>query len=236
MIRALSIRAIATAIAPVALLALSAQGAGAVDQDVDIVDLAFSPASVTIDVGDTVTWTNTGDLPHTATADDGTFDSGILNNGGTFAFTFASAGTYDYFCEVHPSMQGTITVQGAAPTNTPTVAPTNTPVPTVTTAPTNTPTPAGATPTATSPAPTVTTAPGTSTPTTAVQTATPSSGTPGPTGTMAASTATATQAAPGAPSTGTGNSSGGGFSLLTWIVAGTALAAAGAAAYRLARR
>ncbi|MDQ3881118.1 MAG: cupredoxin domain-containing protein, partial [Chloroflexota bacterium] len=68
----------------------------AADTSVTIVDDAFQPASVTISVGDTVTWVNTGDHPHTVTADDGSFDSGELDTGGTFSHTFTSAGTFGY--------------------------------------------------------------------------------------------------------------------------------------------
>jgi len=77
---------------------------------VTIVDFAFEPNAIEVNVGDTVTWTNTGNAPHTATADDGTFDSGTLNNGGTFSHTFATAGTVAYHCELHPDMTGTIVI------------------------------------------------------------------------------------------------------------------------------
>ncbi len=76
---------------------------------VSIVDFAFNPASTTVKVGDSVTWTNNGQAPHTATADGGAFDTGILNNGQSGTATFSSAGTFKYFCAVHPEMRGTIT-------------------------------------------------------------------------------------------------------------------------------
>ncbi len=77
---------------------------------------AFSPATLTIKVGTTVTWTNTTSAPHTVTSDDGTtFDSGINTplspNGGTFSHTFTKAGTYAYHCQIHPFMKATIIVQ-----------------------------------------------------------------------------------------------------------------------------
>jgi amicyanin len=77
---------------------------------------AFSPATLTIKVGTTVIWKNTTAAPHTVTSDDGkTFDSGMANpiaaQGGTFSFTFTSAGTFAYHCSIHPFMKATIIVQ-----------------------------------------------------------------------------------------------------------------------------
>ena len=77
---------------------------------VDIVDFAFEPATLEIPVGTTVTWTNQGQAPHTATAEDGSFDSGPLDPGGTFSHTFEEPGTYAYFCGIHPDMRATIVV------------------------------------------------------------------------------------------------------------------------------
>ncbi len=74
----------------------------------------FEPATITINVGDTVTWRNTDDVPHTSTSDDGVWDSGALAPGEEFSFTFEEAGTYPYFCEFHPGMEGTVVVQEAA--------------------------------------------------------------------------------------------------------------------------
>jgi plastocyanin len=72
---------------------------------------AFSPQTVTIPVGGTVTWTNKDSMNHTVTADGGAFQSGDLGNGATFSFTFDTAGTYAYHCTIHPSMTGTVVVQ-----------------------------------------------------------------------------------------------------------------------------
>ncbi len=74
---------------------------------------AFAPSSITISTGDSVTWTNNGKLPHTATGD--SFDSGTLSPGKSFTQTFSSAGTFNYICSVHPFMKGTVTVQAATP-------------------------------------------------------------------------------------------------------------------------
>ena len=99
-----------------AVLALAAVGgtALAADHAVGISGFNFSPASVTVAVGDTVTWTNSDDVPHTATADGGAFDTGTLDNGGTNTVTFSTAGTFPYHCSVHPQMTGTVVVEAAS--------------------------------------------------------------------------------------------------------------------------
>ena len=78
---------------------------------VSIASFKFEPATLTISVGTTVTWTNNDSASHTVTADDGSFKSGTLGKGGTFSQTFATAGTFAYHCNFHSSMTGTITVQ-----------------------------------------------------------------------------------------------------------------------------
>jgi plastocyanin len=74
----------------------------------------FTPATVTIKAGTTVTWTNTTGTPHTVTSDAGApapFDSGTVNaGGGTFSFTFTQPGSYGYHCNFHTYMQGTVVV------------------------------------------------------------------------------------------------------------------------------
>jgi LPXTG-motif cell wall-anchored protein len=86
----------------------------AADTSVTISDFQFAPASVTIDVGDTVTWNNDGPTAHSATADDGEFDTGIFDAGQSRSHTFDQAGTFTYFCTPHPNMQGTVTVRAAS--------------------------------------------------------------------------------------------------------------------------
>jgi len=96
--------------------------------DVSIVDKTFQPATTTVNVGDTVTWTVTQAIadPHSVTAgkpgDTGTplFDSGIKlqKNGDSYKFTFDKAGTYDYYCQVHPTVM-TGVIQVLAPGQTP---------------------------------------------------------------------------------------------------------------------
>lgn len=73
----------------------------------------YNPSSITIQVGDTVTWTNVAAFQHTVTADDGSFDSGLINTGATWSYTFTTAGTYTYHCAPHPWMKGTVIVQGS---------------------------------------------------------------------------------------------------------------------------
>jgi plastocyanin len=77
---------------------------------VSIVNFSFQPATITISVGTTVTWTNTASTGHTVTADAGSFKSNTLGPGVTFSQKFATAGTFTYHCSIHPSMKGTVTV------------------------------------------------------------------------------------------------------------------------------
>ncbi len=91
---------------------------------VEIVDLDFAPGALEVAVGASVTWTNTGVAPHTATADDGGFDSDQLDPGESFTQTFASPGRFAYACAIHPSMTGVVVVRatsGAAGSAAPTV-------------------------------------------------------------------------------------------------------------------
>ena len=93
------------------LLAASSTGAAAADEAVSIVDFDFEPSNVTVQVGDTVTWTNNGSAPHNVHFENGPA-SDILDNGGTYERTFEEAGTYDYICDVHPAMTASVTVEG----------------------------------------------------------------------------------------------------------------------------
>ncbi|WP_431879235.1 cupredoxin domain-containing protein, partial [Amycolatopsis sacchari] len=97
----------------------------------EIKNYAYSPASLTVAVGDTVTWTNEDVAPHTVTVSNGPvkFNSPNLQQGQSFTYTFTQEGTYDYYCAVHPDMKATVTVTGAATTppstsQSPTAAPT----------------------------------------------------------------------------------------------------------------
>lgn len=79
---------------------------------VSMVDFSFSPQTVTISVGQSVTWTNAAGDPHTSTSDDGLWDSGPVNPGQSFTHTFNAAGTFRYHCAFHQSlgMVGTVVV------------------------------------------------------------------------------------------------------------------------------
>ncbi|MDO8647107.1 MAG: cupredoxin family copper-binding protein [Candidatus Diapherotrites archaeon] len=78
---------------------------------VEISNFAFAPAELTIKVGDSVTWTNKDSVGHTATGDNGEFDSGLLSTGQSFTQTFNTAGTFNYHCTPHPYMKAIIKVQ-----------------------------------------------------------------------------------------------------------------------------
>jgi nitrite reductase (NO-forming) len=73
----------------------------------------YSPTTITVVIGvnNTVTWTNNDEATHTVTADDGSFDSGYLNQGQTWSYTFTTPGTYTYHCSIHPWMKGTVIVE-----------------------------------------------------------------------------------------------------------------------------
>jgi plastocyanin len=77
---------------------------------VDITNFAFAPVTLTIPVGATGTWTNRDEEPHTVVATDGSFHSPGMGTGGTYSFTFTTAGTFDYVCSIHPFMHGTVVV------------------------------------------------------------------------------------------------------------------------------
>jgi plastocyanin len=187
--------------------------AAAANQSVSIDGFAFLPGTVSVAVGETVTWRNDQpNTPHTVSSDTaGVFDSGSLSTGSTFAQTFSAAGNFAYHCNIHPGMSGLVVVTGAAATT----AATATSVP----------------PTATTVPPTATTVPPTSTAVPA--TATTSAASPS---VSASPTPLATTGAL-APATGTKDGGDGGTSAGIWIVAAiAALAVAGAAGFVLMRR
>jgi plastocyanin len=80
---------------------------------VDIADFAFVPAELTVSVDDTVTWTNQDSTGHTVTRTDGTESSDELDEGATYELTFDEAGEFTYACSIHPSMEGTVVVEGS---------------------------------------------------------------------------------------------------------------------------
>jgi plastocyanin len=101
-----------------AVLAMIASGLGSVavaaDHGVNIAGFAFSPDTITIAVGDSVTWSNGDSVSHTATADDASFDTGTIGAGTSKSVTFSTAGTFAYHCRIHSSMTATVVVSDAA--------------------------------------------------------------------------------------------------------------------------
>lgn len=98
----------------------------------------FEPADITVAAGSTVAWHNSGEQPHTVTADDGSFDSDNVSPGGDFERTFATAGTFSYKCTPHPWMKAVVHVTGGATpasTTPPATSPPGSPATTTTTAP-----------------------------------------------------------------------------------------------------
>lgn len=83
----------------------------AANAEVKIDNFSFGPQTVTVPVGATVTWTNRDDIPHTVVSTDGVFKSKVRDTDEKFSYTFTKAGTYPYFCSVHPKMTGKIVVQ-----------------------------------------------------------------------------------------------------------------------------
>jgi plastocyanin len=79
--------------------------------EVKIDNFSFGPGTLTVLVGTTVTWTNRDDIPHTVVSTDGTFKSRVLDTDEKFSFTFSKAGTFPYFCSIHPKMTGKVIVQ-----------------------------------------------------------------------------------------------------------------------------
>jgi plastocyanin len=97
------------------LLGVTSAGAQSNQQTVSIRDFSFEPAQLSVEPGTTVTWTNEGNEPHTVTADNGLFDSGVLYPGDSYSVQFDGMGTVSYYCTLHPSMTGGITVGGGTP-------------------------------------------------------------------------------------------------------------------------
>ncbi len=139
------VAAVAKPAAPAAPKRAAARPAAAPasDASVMIMNYAFSPSSLTVAVGSTVTWTNMDTAPHTVTVSSGPvkFNSPTLQKGDTFTYTFTTPGTYNYYCAVHPDMTAKVTVTGGTPTPTPTPTPSpsspTSPAPTPTTSSSN---------------------------------------------------------------------------------------------------
>jgi plastocyanin len=95
-----------------AMVALPAWAQDAAASAVSIDNFTFTPQTLTVKAGTTVTWNNKDDIPHGIAADKNAFPrSKALDTDDKFAFTFTTPGTYKYFCYVHPFMTGTVVVQ-----------------------------------------------------------------------------------------------------------------------------
>jgi plastocyanin len=79
--------------------------------EVKIDNFIFGPQTVTVPAGTTVTWTNSDDIPHTAVSTDGAFKSKVMDTDEKFSYTFTKAGTYPYYCSIHPKMTGMVVVK-----------------------------------------------------------------------------------------------------------------------------
>jgi plastocyanin len=78
---------------------------------IKIDNFTFAPAAITVHVGDAVRWTNHDDIPHNVVSEDNSFKSKVLDTDENFSYTFTKAGTYSYYCSIHPRMTGKIVVQ-----------------------------------------------------------------------------------------------------------------------------
>jgi plastocyanin len=98
----------------------AAAGESAAETTVKIDNFTFAPQRLTVKAGTTITWVNEDDIPHTVVATGLAFRSKVLDTDDKYTFTFTTAGTFEYFCSLHPHMTGTIVVEpasggGAAP-------------------------------------------------------------------------------------------------------------------------
>jgi plastocyanin len=79
--------------------------------EIKIDNFSFGPQTVTVPVGATVTWINHDDIPHTSASTEGLFKSKAMDTEDKFSYTFTKAGTYSYYCTIHPKMTGTVLVK-----------------------------------------------------------------------------------------------------------------------------
>jgi len=105
----------AAALVALAFPLLSASRADAATVTIEISDFAFQPATITVRVGDTVTWTNLDSAAHTATdTGSGALFDGEMATGESFSYTFTAVGTFHYICTFHPEMKGTVIVEATS--------------------------------------------------------------------------------------------------------------------------
>lgn len=94
-----------------ACLGIAAAAQSKAPADVKIDNFTFGPAELKVPVGATVTWTNRDDIPHTVVSTDKAFRSKVMDSDDKYSFTFGTAGSYTYFCSIHPKMTGKVIVQ-----------------------------------------------------------------------------------------------------------------------------
>jgi plastocyanin len=99
------------AMAGLVAAAFAASPAMAEDKEVKIDNFTFNPQQITVKAGTTVVWINGDDIPHTVTSKTAIFKTKALDTDDKFSFTFATPGTYAYFCALHPHMTGSIVVE-----------------------------------------------------------------------------------------------------------------------------
>ncbi len=92
-----------------AAIALAAQPRPAAEIKID--NFTFAPAEMKVPAGTTVVWTNRDDIPHTVVSTEKVFKSKVLDSDEKYSFTFTTAGTYPYFCSIHPKMTGKVIVE-----------------------------------------------------------------------------------------------------------------------------
>jgi plastocyanin len=108
----INLRSLGLGLVLAAALLVSLGGAGARAQEISVTidNFTFTPVELKVKVGDTITWTNHDDIPHTVVSA-GKFRSKTMDTDDKFSFTFTSAGDYKYFCSLHPHMTGMIKVE-----------------------------------------------------------------------------------------------------------------------------
>lgn len=122
---ALLAAAFALALKPVKAQLPATERVAAAHYSVQMANYAFAPASITVNEGDTITWTNQDTAPHTVTTTSGPerLDSPYLSKGQSWSYTFTAPGTYMYYCTVHPDMRAEVIVQAPAPATSAAAAP-----------------------------------------------------------------------------------------------------------------
>ena len=114
-----TLRNVGIRLAIVAAMTSQISAARCEDSVITIDNFTFTPQSLTVKAGTTVTWNNKDDIPHGVASSNNAFKkSKALDTDDSFSFTFTTPGTYQYFCYIHPHMTGTIVVEAATGSNT----------------------------------------------------------------------------------------------------------------------